>query len=127
MKTMTKPQANPPATQAAEETRWLLPSVNVFELKDAYVIEAEMPGVQRNGLEITLEGNTLTLTGRRTVEAPPGQPLYVESKPASFRRVFELDPTVNTGKTSARIENGLLTLQLPKADEIQPQRIQVTG
>jgi len=126
MKNLTRTQTNAPDGRASDETHWLLPSVNVLELKDTFVIEADMPGVDRAGLELTLEGHTLTLTGRRLSAPPPGQALYVESKAAGFRRVFELDPTIDTSDVSAHLEQGLLTVRLPKAEEIQPRQIQVT-
>jgi len=125
MKNATTTPMSQLTARTNEETCWLLPAVNVLELKDTFVIEAEMPGVDRAGLEITLEGHTLTLTGRRQTTPPPGEALYVESRPAGFRRVFELDPTINTSKTSARLEQGLLTVHLPKAEEVQPRRIQI--
>src|SRR5437763_3963910 len=99
--------------RAQEQTRttqnFVSPEVNIFETKDGFVLEAEMPGVNKEGLEITLEGNTLTLSGRRNYEIPQGEPLYRESKPAHFRRVFELDPALDTTKISARMEQGILT------------------
>ena len=52
--------------------------------------------------------------------------IYRESKPVGFRRVFELDPAIDTGKISAKIENGLLTLSLPKAEAVKPRRITVS-
>jgi HSP20 family protein len=123
--TLTK-ETRQPAAQHAPEPNWLLPAVNVIETHDKYVIEAEMPGVSREGLEITLEGNTLTLTGHRPNGRLPGAALYLESKPAGFRRVFELDPTISTGKTSAHLEQGLLTVQLPKAERAHPRKIAVS-
>lgn len=117
--------AAPPARQPAEE-HFLLPPTNVVETREAYVIEAEMPGVNRTGLEVTLEGNTLTLTGRRNREPLQATPLYVESKPASFRRVFEVDPAIETGKISAHLEQGLLRVHLPKAERVKPRQIAVT-
>ena len=85
-----------------------------------------MPGVNRAGLEVTLEGNTLTLTGHRDQTPPQAAALYVESKPASFRRVFEVDPTIEAGKISAHLEQGLLKVHLPKAERVKPRRIAVT-
>ncbi len=127
MKNIVETQAHRNKPQAVAEENWLLPAVNVLELRDAYLIEADMPGVSREGLEVTLEEHTLTLTGRRDAARLPGNPVYVESKPAGFRRVFEIDPTVDGGKISARLEQGLLTVHLPKAERLQPRKIAVTG
>lgn len=108
------------------ESYHLSPTVNIFETKDGFVLEAEMPGVNKEGLEITLEGNALTLVGRRNGEGVPnGEVLYRESRPAHFRRVFELDPAIDTSKINARIEQGILTLTLPKAERVKPRKITV--
>lgn len=104
---------------------YISPEVNIFETKDGYVLEAEMPGVKKNGLEITLENNEITIVGRRQVEPLAGAPVFRESHNADYRRVFELDPAIDTGKISARIEQGVLTLTLPKSERVKPRKITV--
>lgn len=101
------------------------PPVNIYETKHDFVLEAEMPGVNKDGLEVTLEGNEITIHGRRGAETTAGEPLLRERHPAEFRRVFELDPALDTKKISAKIEQGLLTLVLPKSNRVQPRRIAV--
>ncbi len=101
------------------------PEVNIFETKDGYALQAEMPGVSKEGLEILLEGNEITLVGHRHVPALGGEPLFRESNPADFRRVFELDPAIDTGKIAARMEQGVLTLSLPKSERVKPRKITV--
>lgn len=105
----------------------ITPSVDIFETQDGFVLEAEMPGVNKDGLEITLENNVLTLIGRREgkMEVPDAELLYRESRPADYRRVFELDPTIDRGKISARMEQGVLNLTLPKAEQVKPRKITV--
>jgi HSP20 family protein len=82
-----------------------------------------MPGVNKAGLEITLEGNEITLIGRRTAEPVNGELLFRERSAADYRRVFELDPAIDTGKISAKLEQGLLTLTLPKSEQVKPRKI----
>ena len=101
------------------------PEVNICETKDGYVLQAEMPGVNKDGLEITLEGNEITLVGHRQVEPVKGAPLFRESREADYRRVFELDPAIDTGKVSARMDQGVLTLTLPKSERVKPRKINV--
>ena len=101
------------------------PEANIFETKDGYILEADLPGVSKDGLEITLEGNLLAIVGRRASEAPTANLLYRESREADFRRVFELDPSIDSGKISAKVEQGVLTLTLPKAEIIKPRKIAV--
>src|SRR3954469_3826191 len=98
---------NKNGTQVLQDERsFVAPEVNIFETKDEYVLEAEMPGVSKEGLEITLEGNVLTLVGHRSDSTPSGEAVYRESRPADYRRVFELDPAIDAEKISARVDQG---------------------
>jgi HSP20 family protein len=112
-------------TSNERATTFVAPEVNIFETKDGYVLQAEMPGVSKEGLEITLEDNELTITGNRQVEALPGEALFNESHQVGYRRVFELDPAIDTSKVSARMEQGVLTLTLPKSERVKPRKISV--
>jgi len=104
---------------------YISPDVNIYETENSYTLEAEMPGVTREHLEVTLENNTLTLVGHRTDDNPRGTVLYRESRPADFRRVFELDPAVDSQKIRAQMNQGLLILELPKTEAVKPRRIAV--
>jgi len=104
---------------------FVAPEVNIFETKDGYVLEAEMPGVAKDGLEIMLEDNELTIVGHRKHEPHPGETLFQESQAADYRRVFELDPAIDSGKISAKVEQGVLTLTLPKSEKVKPRKIAV--
>lgn len=123
MKSITAPQDTRAAVERAPE--FVAPEVNIFETKDGYVLEAEMPGVTKEGLEITLESNQLTLVGHRRREALAGEPVLRESNHADFRRVFELDPAIDTAHISARMEQGILTLTLPKSEQVKPRKIKI--
>ena len=113
-------------TVSQGERRFVAPEVNIFETKDEYVLEAEMPGVNKEGLEITLEGSVLTLAGHRSDAEPTGEAVYRESRPADYRRVFELDPAIDGDRINARVEQGILRLTLPKAERVKPRKIAVT-
>jgi HSP20 family protein len=105
---------------------YVAPNVNIFETGDGYLLEAEMPGVNKEGLEVTVEGSEITITGRRGAEAVPGQPLFRERHTADYRRVFELDPAIDTAKVSAKIAQGILTVTLPKSEQVKPRKIVVS-
>jgi len=122
---MNTTQTEPRTQQQRAQHDYVAPHVNIFETKDGYVLEAEMPGVNKDGLEVTLEDNELTLVGRRGHDAGQGEPLFRERQLADFRRVFELDPAIDTAKVSARIEQGVLTLTLPKSERVKPRKITV--
>ena len=114
-----------PGTSSRPAREYVSPEVNIFETKDGYVLEAEMPGVNKEGLEITLEGNEITIVGHRKNEAVPGEPLFRERALADYRRVFELDPAIDTGKIAAKMDQGVLTLTLPKSERVKPRKITV--
>ena len=119
-------QKEPRTENQPARVEYVTPPVNIYETKTDYVLEAEMPGVSKDGLEVTLEGNEITIHGRRSTEATNGEPLLRERYPtAEYRRVFEIDPALDTGKISAKVEQGLLTLTLPKSSRQQPRRIAV--
>src|SRR3954469_69118 len=124
MRATKEPQAVT-TTNNVRPQEYVAPEVNIFETKDGYVLEAEMPGVGKKGLEITLEGNELTLVGHRNPETEPGQPLFRERHAVDYRRVFELDPAIDTAKISAKIDQGVLTLSLPKSEQVKPRKITV--
>ncbi|HOY59269.1 MAG TPA: Hsp20/alpha crystallin family protein [Verrucomicrobiota bacterium] len=112
-------------TPARSEEHYVVPSVDITETKDEFVLEADMPGVTKNTLEVLLDGSELTIVGRRP--APKTREyLHRESNPAPFRRSFVLDPMIDAGRVTAQIDNGVLCVRLPKADEIKPRRISVT-
>lgn len=103
--------------------RYLLPEADIREKKDSYILNADLPGVSRDGLEVTLEDNTLTIVGRRKEAHLEGRVLLRESQAADFRRVFELAPSIDTAKINAHIADGVLTLELPKAERVKPKKI----
>jgi HSP20 family protein len=107
------------------EREYLTPRVNIVETQDRYVVEGEFPGVSKEGLDVSLDNNVLTIVGRRQ-SVPRENALYRESVSADFRRVFELDPSIDAAKITARIEQGMLTLTLPKTERVKPHRISVS-
>jgi len=111
--------------QNGRTTEYSSPTVDLSESKDAYLLEAEMPGVNREGLEVLLENNELTIVGHRQPENINAELLYRESKPRDFRRVFLLDPSIDTKRISAQIDQGVLKLNLPKAERVKPRKIEV--
>jgi|SRR3954467_5941117 len=106
--------------------QFLAPTSSVFESGEGYVLHLDMPGVNKEGLEISVENNQLTLIGRRSLPSIDGTPLHRESRRENFRRTFELDPSIDTQRISARIEQGVVTLTLPKAEHVKPRKITVS-
>ncbi|MCU0788437.1 MAG: Hsp20/alpha crystallin family protein [Verrucomicrobia bacterium] len=113
--------------QTSRRVEYVLPPVNIREEKDAYILEAEMPGVNKDSLEITLEGTELTLVGHRTQSPAPGEAWIKEQRQADFRRVFEVDPSIDGAGIKASMNQGLLILTLPKSERVKPRKIAVSG
>lgn len=111
--------------RAVAELPYAAADVNIYETEHGFVLQAEMPGVNREGLEVTLEGNVLTFVGRRSDDEIEGTALYRESRPINYRRVFELDPGIDTAKIKAEMNQGVLTLTLPKAERVKPRKIEI--
>ncbi len=106
--------------------QFLAPSSSVFETGEGYLLHVEMPGVNKEGLEISVVDNELTITGRRSLPAVDGTLLHRESRRENFRRTFELDPSIDSNRISAKIEQGVVTLTLPKAEHVKPRKITVS-
>ena len=109
--------------RAAEQ--FIAPAATVLENADGYTLEVEMPGVSKENLEMWVENNELTILGRRSLPSVEGTLLHRESRQENFRRAFELDPSINAEKISAKIEQGVVTLTLPKAEQVKPRKITV--
>ncbi len=115
----------PQTAERTQPVQYIAPDVNIFETPDGYALEAELPGVSKDGLEITLENNEVTIVGHRAPETAAGEPLLRERSFTAFRRVFELDPAIDTARIAAKINQGVLTLTLPKSEAIKPRKITV--
>ena len=126
MKTALQTETNPATSGRVHNTSFVVPDVNIYETKDGYELEAEMPGVNKDGLEITLEGNEITIVGRRANEVVAGETLFRERHGADYRRVFDLDPAIDTSSISARMNQGVLFLTLPKSEAVKPRKIVVS-
>ncbi len=111
--------------QQAQE-QFIAPVATVTENGDGYTLQVEMPGVNKEGLEMWVENNELTIIGRRSMPTVQGTLVHRESRRQNFRRAFELDPSIDSAKISAKIEQGVLTLTLPKAEQVKPRKITVS-
>jgi len=79
--------------------------------------------VEKDGLEITVDRGELIILGRRKPIEVTGEPIYREIRTHDFRRVYELDPSIDSTKISAKIDQGILTVTLPKAESVKPRKI----
>jgi len=111
--------------ERVQREQFIAPACSVIEDTGRYTLQVEMPGVNKEGLEIAVENNELTILGRRSLPPVDGTLIHRESRLENFRRTFELDPSIDTGKIGAKIDQGVVTLILPKAEQVKPRKIKV--
>ena len=105
------------------------PSVDIFENKDQIVLEAELPGMNRDDFDLSIENNVITLRGERQFEKKDENDNYhrVERSYGAFTRSFTLPQTVSAEGATAEYQNGVLRVTLPKREETKARRIEITG
>jgi len=103
------------------------PSLDISERKDAYLVTVELPGVQLDDLQITVEDTLLTIQGERHVPNDSSEQQYhrIERRYGAFRRSITLPAHVMADMVEASFEDGVLQIVVPKAEEAKPKRIQV--
>ena len=107
--------------------RYHRPAATIVENKDGFLIEADLPGVNRDGLQLTVEDDTLTILGKRNAPTNGTRALHRETAQTDYRRAFELGREVDRTKVEAQFEQGVLRVFLPKAEALKPRRIEVNG
>jgi len=105
----------------------VFPLVNVTEDTDSYYVRAELPGIKADELDISFTGNSLTISGERTIPAENEKARYhrKERESGKFSRVISVPSLVNASKVEAHCAHGILTVILPKAEESKPRQISV--
>jgi len=106
--------------------RTYVPNVDIYESADSLWLRADMPGVDDQSLEVELADGVLSLFGRVSVkEYENVQPVYTEYNIGNYARRFTLSKEIDTDRISARMINGVLELQLPKAERAKPRRLAI--
>src|SRR4029077_3436669 len=112
-----------------EETipaRVFLPTADIYETNDALNVVLEMPGVEKNSVEVRVEDGVLKIDGRLDFSKYQGlQPLYTEYNVGHYSRSFRLSSKIDQNKIGAELKDGVLSLVLPKVEEAKPRTIQV--
>jgi HSP20 family molecular chaperone IbpA len=104
----------------------LRPPVDIYETSEGITLQADMPGVSKEQLNLRVEGNTLLVEGTIAI-APQEQmtALYAEVRSTLYRRSFVLSNELETEKIEANLQDGQLTVRIPKRAELRPRRIEV--
>ena len=105
-----------------------LPSFDIQEGPQAYVFEADIPGIKQDDLDINLTGNRLTVAGKREAKERKEGDCYftMERSFGAFSRTFTLPEGVDGTKVKAELQDGVLTLTIPKVPEVQPKKISIS-
>jgi len=113
--------------EAATENEFTVkPAYEVTETAEAWGLTAHLPGVAKEGLELTAEEGRITVRGRRGWQKPEGwTAIYRESMDAPYELTLEHDNTVDAGKIHAELKDGVLRVSLPKAEAVKPRKIAV--
>lgn len=111
---------------AGTETGVWAPAVDLAEDKDAYTVQAEVPGLTKEAIEVSLHEGVLTIAGERKFEAQEAAENHrVERFHGRFQRTIELPAAVEAGQVKASYKDGVLTVTLPKAEAAKPKQIEV--
>jgi HSP20 family protein len=106
--------------------RYFVPAADIFETEEALTVVLEMPRVASNNIDVQIENNTLRVEGKIDHSAYTGiDPVYTEYNVGHYARVFALSDKIDQEAITARVEDGVLTLTLPKSKDALPRRITV--
>ncbi len=121
----TQRQETTPAKETTHSReRAITPPVDIYETEEGLVVLADLPGVAREGLDVRVENDVLTIRGASR-DGLPGDPVYREFELANYFRQFELSDKVDQSKITAELKHGVLTLKLPKAEAAKPKKIEI--
>ena len=120
---------NENATAPESDRRVVLrPAVDIFENGDSITLLADLPGVTDNGLSLEVDDKTLTIQGDIALEMPDDiESLYADVRSTHYQRAFTLSSELDTTKINASLKNGLLTVTIPKREEVRPRKIEISA
>jgi HSP20 family protein len=102
------------------------PPVNIYEDADGITLEADIPGVSKERLNVRVDGNTLLIEGEIKLDLSPNmEALYADVRSTHYRRSFALSRELETGGIEAKVKDGVLTVRIPKRAELRPRKIEV--
>jgi HSP20 family protein len=114
------------AAKAREEDFALAPPVDIFEDANGITVQAEMPGVSKDRLNVQADRNNLLIEGDAEIDMPAAmEALYADVQATKYRRSFVLSGELETDRIEANLKDGLLTVRIPKRAEFRPRKIEV--
>ena len=125
MTAVAENKTNETRAQKPQRVRYARPDVDITEFPDYFLLSADLPGVKKEGLKITMEEGELSIEGRKDDPVKESRPVYRESYACDYRRVFQLDAEIDAAGIKARLNQGILTVTLPKAEQAKPRKIEI--
>ncbi len=118
------------AAQSVKESKQqelaIRPAADIFEDESGITVQADMPGVSKDRLEIKIDSDTLTIEGELEIAMAEGmEALYADVRATRYQRSFSLSSELDAEKTEAGLKDGVLTLRIPKRAQYQPRKIEV--
>ena len=121
-----KKREHDPKQETTIPARVFVPTADIYESQDALTVILEMPGVEKENVEVRVEEGMLTIEGRLDLAQYEGLlPLYTEYNIGHYARSFRLSSKIDQTKIAADLKDGVLSLMLPKAEEAKPRTIKV--
>jgi HSP20 family molecular chaperone IbpA len=106
--------------------RSIRPAVDIFEDKTGITLQADMPGVSKEQLDIQVDHDTLSIEGEAALSMPQGmEPIYADVRATRYQRSFSLSRELDSAKIDASLSDGVLTVRIPKRQELHPRKIKV--
>ena len=113
--------------EPTRNARVYVPTTDIYEKDDSILVRCDMPGVPEGQIDIRLENTELEITGTQTAAKPEGVDLLMgEYDTGVFRRKFNIPQMIDRDKIKARLHNGVLDIELPKAEQAKPRKIEIT-
>lgn len=108
------------------EARYFIPAADIFETADDLTVVLEMPGVGKDDISVDLQNDKITIEGRLDFSKYKGyEPVYTEYNIGHYKRSFVLSSKIDRERISADLNDGILTVKLPKAEAVKPRKIAI--
>jgi HSP20 family protein len=114
------------AAKAREESLALAPAVDIYENAQGITVQADMPGVSKDGLSIQADRNSLVIEGNAVIDVPAAmEAIHADVQATRYRRSFALSGELDAERIEATLKDGVLTLRIPKRAEFRPRKVEV--
>lgn len=107
------------------DSRYRIPAADIFETKDKFILALDMPGTSKEGIDISCDGDELTILGKVSDFSQDWEPVSTEFRVLDYRRDFTIGGKINKDRIEAKYTNGILTIELEKSESIKPRKIEL--